>query len=111
MDIFNLGNIINSLRFNKKVEPAQQNQQSSMARAAESSQANPSEDSVSISEEARFKASIEGVSREIQNDASQVREDRVAEIREKIEKNEYQVSSQDIAKKIMGGTDIYDELK
>lgn len=111
MDIFNLGHILNALGFNKKIEPSAKVQKNSQAGGAASSSSTPAEDSVSISQEAVVKSSLESISRELKLQTEQVREDRVAEIKEKIDQGQYQVAPQNVSEKITQGPDIYEDLK
>ena len=103
MDIFGLGNILNALKFSKKVEPSQKMDKSGDVNAFASLPS--SEDSVSISDEAFVKSSIERVSREIKLYQDEVREDKISEIREKLSKGEYQVPLRSVADRIAEGPD------
>ncbi len=111
MDIFNLGHILNALGFNKKVEPSARVQKNSQAEGTASSSGAPAEDSVSISQEAVVKSSLESISRELKLQTEEVREDKVAEIKAKLDQGDYQVSPRNLSEKITQGPDIYEDLK
>ena len=83
MDIFRLENIINALRLDKKVEPPKKGGDVKGATPSSSSDSS-GEDSIMISEEAFLKSTIEEVSSEAKAQTSEVREDKVAQIRDEI---------------------------
>ena len=110
MDIFRLGNILNALKFNKRVEPAQKASQREEVPSSSGAEYS-GEDSVTISDEAFYQSSIESVAGEIESRSEEIREDRVSEIKEKISRGEYNVPPQDVTNRIVEGPDIYEQLK
>jgi flagellar biosynthesis anti-sigma factor FlgM len=112
MDIFSLGSILNALKFNKKVEsPQKASKLEENKEANEVSVSSDSQDTVTISQEAFLKSSVENVASDVQRDQETIREEKVAQIKEKIQNDEYEVSSQKIADKLIRGIDIYEILK
>jgi len=111
MDIFNLGNIFNALRLSKKVEPAQAVKRENQVEQTTSSAADHAEDSVSISQEALVNSSIIRAAQESKQETTEIREDKVSEIKEKIEKGEYSVPADSVAEHLLQGPDIYQDLK
>ncbi len=111
MDIFSLGNILNALRFNKKVESTGKSPKAEENKPVEAQGAVDSEDTVTISDEAVLKSVVEQVSQDVRQAQDVVREDKVAQIKEKVQNKEYQVPSKDVADKVVRGVDIYDILK
>ncbi|MCM8756845.1 MAG: flagellar biosynthesis anti-sigma factor FlgM [Candidatus Omnitrophica bacterium] len=109
MDIFRLEYILNALRFDKRVElPQKQSKSEEIERSVSSSSEG---DSVVISEEAFLKSTIEEVAGQIIEESSEEREDRISQIKEKIANQEYRVSSENLASKIINGPQIYEQLK
>ena len=108
MDIFRLENLLNALRF-KKVEPSQKAGKGERPRSSPES-TDRQGDSVTISDEALIKSSIEGVSQEIQAQSNRVDAQKVSRAQEKIASGD-EPPPRDVADRIVQGPDIYEELK
>lgn len=110
MDSFGLGNILNALGLTKKLDTVQKSDKKGSA-SNNSQISGDSQDSVSISDESFIKAASQTVSQEIKAQNQAVDEAKIAQIKEKISKNEYDIPAEKIADQmIKGATDIFNNL-
>ena len=113
MDIFGLGNILSALGLNKKVETTPQTRRvpEGKQKAAPPPES-ASDDTVTISDEAVVKSSIEEMTRQVMKDADEVtRADRIEQLRQRIEKGEYNIPTPQVVDRVINGVDIYEMLK
>ena len=110
MDISRLQNILNALKFSKKIEPSSKVSKQERKEGVTPSSSS-AEDSVTISDEAFLKINIEKVSNEIEKENNTVREEKINEIKERLSNKNLEGSSEEIAKRILQGPDIYEQLR
>lgn len=110
MDISRL-NPLNFLGLSKKTEKAEKPEKSSQSAADKYSIQNTQragDDSVTISLESLVKKTQV----EAKEEMNRVREEKIAQIKEKISSGQYKVSAEDLAAAILKGKlDVYEELK
>lgn len=112
MSIYKLNNMLNMLGLGRKVEKTKETPYSSPLQAKskivpEVNQRSSEEDSVAISFEGVIKEAIMKVT----EDLSVVREEKVAELKERISSGRYHVSPEDVARAIIKGRTGIDEEK
>jgi flagellar biosynthesis anti-sigma factor FlgM len=115
MDISSLQSLLRALgltpkQAEKPVKPVSQTGEADVVQPSEKPAAQ--EDSISISSAS---ASLEGMVKitamEVKEQVNNVREDKVEEMKAKISSGTYQVDSQELARSILQGRDIYQELR
>jgi flagellar biosynthesis anti-sigma factor FlgM len=109
MDISRLNSIINSIRMSGKVQKVGQTQESSVEGNVE---ANPevqplTEDTVSLTIEGVIKTAA----MQMKQESESIQEDKVNALKAHIQSGQYQVDPQDVARAILKGRSIYEELK